>query len=145
MTTVAPWFRLRLPFCSLDFETPSSPKFEDFEEAQYDDQPMLYNLVSILFFSIVFLKQKIHFLNGPLPASFYVFSTRHKSNLNWQKHWWCAWDSNPRRKDGRHRQIHWAMAASLKIHFYTKWMSKVFVYYTRPGFEFTPLDDESTP
>ena len=31
-----------------------------------------------------------------------------------KKHRWCAWDSNPGRQDGRHRQIHWAMAAPHK-------------------------------
>ena len=40
----------------------------------------------------------------------FVFSTLYNS-INWWKHWWCAWDLNPRQQDGRHRQIHWAMAA----------------------------------
>ena len=31
--------------------------------------------------------------------------------INWKKHRWCAWDSNPGRQDGRRRWIHWAMAA----------------------------------
>ena len=31
-----------------------------------------------------------------------------------KKHRWCAWDSNPGRQDGRHRRIHWAMAAPLR-------------------------------
>ena len=41
----------------------------------------------------------------------FVFSTWHISNINWFKHRWCAWDSNPGRQDGRCRQIHWAMVA----------------------------------
>ena len=31
------------------------------------------------------------------------------NNINWKKHRWCAWDSNPGQLDGRHRRIHWAM------------------------------------
>ena len=52
--------------------------------------------------------------NGPIPASFlfiFDFSTCYNSNLNWKKHRWCAWDSNPGRQVGRHERIHWATAA----------------------------------
>ena len=44
-----------------------------------------------------------HFLNGPIPASFFifVFSTRHNSNIKWYKRRWCAWDSYP----GRHSRF----------------------------------------
>ena len=35
-----------------------------------------------------------------------------KINLNWYKHRWCAWDSNPGHQDGKRRRVHWAMAAS---------------------------------
>ena len=61
------------------------------------------------------------FLNGPIPASFCLFSSfskRHKSNINWLKRWWCAWDSNPGWQDGRHTRIHWAIAAP--------WMNKCY-------------------
>ena len=55
------------------------------------------------------------FLNGPIPASFCLFSFFSHSNSNdkykLKKHRWCAWDSNPGRQDGRRRRIHWAMAA----------------------------------
>ena len=33
------------------------------------------------------------------------------TNINWKKHRWCAWDSNPGQQDGRRRRIHWAIAA----------------------------------
>ena len=33
------------------------------------------------------------------------------NNINWNKHRWCAWDSNPGWQDGRRRKIHWAIAA----------------------------------
>ena len=38
------------------------------------------------------------FLNGLILSSslfIFVFSTWHNSNINWRKHRWCAWDSNP--------------------------------------------------
>ena len=35
-----------------------------------------------------------------------------KYSTIWKKCRWCAWDLNPGTQDGRHRQIHWAMAAS---------------------------------
>ena len=35
-------------------------------------------------------------------------------NLN-NINWWCTWDSNPGRQDGRRRRIHWAMGTMLKI------------------------------
>ena len=44
-----------------------------------------------------------YFLNGPILASFlfiFIFSTLHNS-INWWKHRWCAWDSNPGWQDGR--------------------------------------------
>ena len=61
------------------------------------------------------------FKNGPIPASFcfifvlfsfqFKWQTYHLNNINWKKHRWCAWDSNPGRQYGRRRRIHWAMAA----------------------------------
>ena len=53
--------------------------------------------------------------NGPISASFrfiYVFSSLHNS-INWWTRRWCAWDSNLGRQNGRHRRIHWAIAAPL--------------------------------
>ena len=40
----------------------------------------------------------------------FVFIAWLNSNLNWEKHWWCDLDLNPRRQNGRRRWIHWAMA-----------------------------------
>ena len=41
--------------------------------------------------------------NGPIPASFCLFSSisRHNFNTNRKKRRWCAWDSNPGPQDGR--------------------------------------------
>ena len=53
--------------------------------------------------------------NGPIPASFCLFSSFPQynfNNTNWQKPRWCAWDSNPQPYDGRCRQNHRAMAAA---------------------------------
>ena len=49
----------------------------------------------------------------PLFLFIFVFSTCYNlnSNLNWKKHRWCAWESNPGWQDGRRKQIHWATAA----------------------------------
>ena len=53
--------------------------------------------------------------NGPIPASFCLFSSfshYNFNNTNWKKHSWCAWDSNPGPQDGRRRRNHGAMAAT---------------------------------
>ena len=58
------------------------------------------------------------FLNGPIPASFCLFSLFSHYNFNktnWKKHRWCAWDSNLGLQDGRRRQNHGAMAATQTI------------------------------
>ena len=47
------------------------------------------------------------------------------TNINWKKHRWCAWDSNPGRQNGRRRRIHWAMAAPLS---YSASLSLSFIY-----------------
>ena len=72
------------------------------------------------------------FKNGPIPASFCLFSFFSHSNSNdkytiWtikiEKRGWWAWDSNPGRHDGRHRQIHWAIAAPAIISFMSqRWL-----------------------
>ena len=56
----------------------------------------------------------------PLFLFIFVFSTRYNlnSNLNWKKHRWCAWESNPGRQDGRRKQIHWATAAPRETTFF---------------------------
>ena len=57
----------------------------------------------------------IIFLNGPILASFCLFSLfswYNFNNTNWKKHRWSAWDMNPGPQDGRHRQNHGAMAAT---------------------------------
>ena len=41
----------------------------------------------------------------------FIWQIYNLNDVKWKKHRWCAWDSNPGRQDGRHRQIHWAMAA----------------------------------
>ena len=41
----------------------------------------------------------------------YFHMTNIAQNCKWKKHRWCAWVLNPGWQDGRHRQIHWAMAA----------------------------------
>ena len=53
----------------------------------------------------------------PLFPFIFVFSTCYNlnSNLNWKKHRWCAWESNPGQQDGRREWIHWATAAPLII------------------------------
>ena len=54
--------------------------------------------------------------NGPIPASFCLFSlfSRYNfNNTNWKKRRWCAWDSNPGPQDGRCRRKQGAMAATL--------------------------------
>ena len=60
------------------------------------------------FFSSFFKK------NGPIPASFCLFSlfSRLNPNTNWKKRRWCAWDSNPGLQDGRRKRNHRAMAAT---------------------------------
>ena len=52
---------------------------------------------------------------GPIPASFCLFSffsysNNNFNNINWRKHRWCAWVSNPGPQDGRRN--HGAMAAA---------------------------------
>ena len=37
------------------------------------------------------------------------------NNINWRKHTWFAWDSNPRLQNGRCRGIYWAMGANFKF------------------------------
>ena len=55
--------------------------------------------------------------NGPIPASFCLFSSfSHYNFNNWKKHRWCAWDSNPGPQDGRCRRIHWAVVATPTAH-----------------------------
>ena len=47
------------------------------------------------------------FLNGPIPASFCLFSSFFDYNINnknWKKHRWCSWDSKPQPQDGRRRK-----------------------------------------
>ena len=43
----------------------------------------------------------------------FLFFSRHNFNTNWKKHRWCAWDSNPGPQDGRCRQNHGALAATV--------------------------------
>ena len=67
--------------------------------------------------------------NGPVPASFCLFSffsCYNFNNTNWKKHWWCAWDSNPGPQDGRCRQSQGAMAATLYL--------TLFLLYLFPSF-----------
>ena len=52
--------------------------------------------------------------NGPIPASFCLFSSCSHYNFNitnWKKCRWCARDLNPGPQDGRRRRNHGAMAA----------------------------------
>ena len=52
--------------------------------------------------------------NGPIPASFCLFSLfSHYNFNNWKKNRWCAWESNPGPHDGRRRRNHGAMAGTL--------------------------------
>ena len=55
------------------------------------------------------------FLNGPIPASFCIFSffSHYNFYTNWKKRRWCAWESNPGPQDGTCRQNHGATAATL--------------------------------
>ena len=82
--------------------------------------------------SILFYK------NGPIPASFCLFSLFSHYNFNktnWKKRRWCVWDLNPGPQDGRRRQNHRAMAATqtivilLSSAFKTCWLN---VFKTRP-------------
>ena len=55
------------------------------------------------------------FLNGPIMASFCLFSlfSRYNfNNTNWKKCRWCAWDLNPGLQDCRRRWNHGAMVAT---------------------------------
>ena len=40
----------------------------------------------------------------------FLFFSHYNFNINWKKHRWCAWDSNPGLQDGRHRRNHGAIA-----------------------------------
>ena len=55
--------------------------------------------------------------NGPIPASFCLFSffSCYNFNTNWKKCRWCAWDLIPGPQDGRRRWNHAAMAATINI------------------------------
>ena len=53
--------------------------------------------------------------NGPIPASFCLFSLFSRNNFintNWKKRRWSAWESNPGPQNGRRRRNHGAMAAT---------------------------------
>ena len=63
--------------------------------------------VTLLTKSVIFFKKMGQ--SRPLFLFIFVFSTCY--NLNWKKHRWCAWESNPGRQDGRRERIHWATAA----------------------------------
>ena len=54
----------------------------------------------------------IKWANPSLFLFIFVLSTWHKSNIYWEKHWWCAWDSNPGLQNEKYSLIHWAMAAT---------------------------------
>ena len=58
----------------------------------------------------------IAFLILLYPGLFLLFSSfsHHNSFTNWKTWGCCAKDSNRRPLNGRHRQIHWAMAALLQ-------------------------------
>ena len=59
-------------------------------------------------------KEAVLFLkNGPIPASFCLFSffSCYNFNTNWKKSRWCAWDTNPGPQDDRRRWNHGAVAA----------------------------------
>ena len=61
----------------------------------------------------IFLFRSYSFFNGPIPASFCLFSLFSRYNFNnWKKRRWSAWDSNPGPQDGRRRWNHGAMAAT---------------------------------
>ena len=74
------------------------------------------------------------FKNGPIPASFCLFSFFSRYNFNRR----CAWDSNPGPQDGRCRQNHGAMAAILfaffarSLHFVPDKL-KGFLYFLKNG------------
>ena len=51
------------------------------------------------------------------PLFLFSFISHYNFNTNWIKHRWCAWDSNPQLQNGRRRQNHGAMAATLKYLF----------------------------
>ena len=73
-------------------------------------------LSSVLFTQIALLNI-FFFKNGPITASFCLFSFfSNYNNINWKKHWWCAWDSNLRPQDGRCRWNHGAMAATQHLY-----------------------------
>ena len=50
-------------------------------------------------------------LSRPLFNYFCLFHMTRFKNINWKKCRWWASDSNPGKQNGRHRRIHWAMAA----------------------------------
>ena len=111
-------------------------KMERCRKAVCDPMPKEINVVKIVWIitfcainlpkclpdiCVIFFKKMGQF--RPLFLFIFVFSTRHNlnSNLNWKKHRWCAWESNPGWQDGRRERIHWATAAPL--------LCKVFVNF----------------
>ena len=54
------------------------------------------------------------FLMGKCRPLLFIFGLSHYNfnNTNWKKHRWCAWDSNLRPRDGRHRRYHGAMSVA---------------------------------
>ena len=75
------------------------------------------------------------FLNGPIPASFFIFHyfliTISIIQIE-KKCRWCAWDLNPGPQDDRRRQNHWAMAAthvSFSWFYYSKSCCIIFICF----------------
>ena len=74
------------------------------------------------------------FLNGPIPASFCLFSSFFDYNINnknWKKHRWCSWDSKPQPQDGRRRQNGAMVATQASVNLirpvynFLKWNMKI--------------------
>ena len=61
---------------------------------------------------------KFFFKKWANPGPFYVlfsFFSHYNLNTNLKKRRWCAWDSNLGPQDGRRRQNHGAMLATLAV------------------------------
>ena len=69
------------------------------------------------------------FQKGPMTASFCLFLSCYIL-LNWWKHRWCAWDSNPGWLDGWRRQNHRALAAPPITFLYYSFLFLNFVSFT---------------
>ena len=108
--STSPYFSLSfLYICSISFSHTVTIVWLSFFPCSLSS-PLLQVCFSVSFDIAYFYLLK----NGPIPASFCLFSfiSHYNFNTNWKKRRWCAWDSNMGPQDGRRWQNHGAMAAT---------------------------------